>query len=128
MLGGNVNASDVERLVNAEIDGFVHEQPAPGSTIGVPWSEQKVLSYLPKLRAALVKPYQQRFVLGDTWAQIQATSPELAEYWVIAESDPYIEFFDPLKNEFGLANRSVDGGVPVTIGVRGDLVGVFCAM
>lgn len=123
-----MNASDVERIVAAEVDGFVYEAPAPGTTVGVPWSEEKVRSYLPKLRAALVKPYQQRFALRDTPAQLRASSPTFAEYWVIAETDGYIEFFDASSNEFGLASRAAKGGVPATIGVRGDLVGVFCAM
>jgi hypothetical protein len=123
-----VNASDIERMVDAEIQGFVHEPPAPGTTVGVPWSEDKVRSYLPKLRAALVKPYQQRFVLRDTPMQIRGTAPSFEEYWVVAETSGYIEFFDASRKEFGLAMRSANGGVPSTIGVRGDLVGVFCAM
>ena len=123
-----MNASDVERIVTAEIDGFVYEVPAPGTTVGVPWSEEKVRSYLLKLRAALVKPYQHRFVLRDTAAQTRAVSPTFTEYWVIAETEYYVEFFDPSSNEFGLASRAPKGGVHDTIGVRGDLVGVFCAM
>jgi hypothetical protein len=123
-----VNASDVERIVTAEIDRFVYEAPAPGTTVGVPWPEEKIRSYLPKLRAALVKPYQHRFVLRDTPAQLRAASPTFAEYWVIAETESYIQFFDVSSNQFGLANRAPNGAVPATIGVRGDLVGVFCAM
>lgn len=114
--------------MNAEIDGFRYEPPATGTTVGMPWSEDKVLSYIPQLRAALVTPYRRRFVLRDTSAQIRAAPPMFADYWVVAETDGYIEFFDPSTNEYGLAVPPSSGDVPVTIGVRGDLVGVFCAM
>ena len=123
-----MKASDIERIVNAAIDGFVYEPIAQGSTVGIPWSEDKVRSYLPRLRAALVKPYQRRFLLRDTYEQIRAAMPTFTEYWVVAVTDHHIEFFDPAANEFGLANQSLDGEVPATIGVRGDLIGVFCAM
>ena len=122
-----MNASDVQCIVTSEVEGFTYEPTAPGSTVGVPWSEEKVRSHLPKLRAALVKPYLRRFVLRDTWEQ-HASVPILAEYWVVAETDSYIEFFDPAKKEFGLASSSSSGEAARTIGVRGDLVGVFCAM
>jgi len=122
-----VDASEVERIVHTELDGFVYEPTEPGTTVGVPWSEEKIRSYLPKLRAALIKPYRQRFAVRDTWEQIHASVPIFKEYWVVAQTNHYIQFFDPTTNEFGLAQPS-DRGAPVTIGVRGDLVGVFCAM
>jgi hypothetical protein len=46
----------------------------------------------------------------------------------VAQSPGYLQFYDPLSGEFGLAVETEPGEQPVTIGVRGDLVGVFCAM
>ena len=54
---------------------------------------------------------------------------EYATYWVIAEEDQYFEWYDPETNEFGLAQRSsLNEDELVSIGVRGDLVGTYCAM
>jgi hypothetical protein len=41
---------------------------------------------------------------------------------------PELMFYDQVRDEFGLAVVTGTGQSPVTIGVRGDLVGVFCAM
>jgi hypothetical protein len=48
---------------------------------------------------------------------------------VVAKGDAgYLEWYDPATGEFGLACHMEESAVPVSIGVRGDLVGVFCAM
>jgi hypothetical protein len=51
-----------------------------------------------------------------------------ADYWVVAQSPGYLQFYDQVNAEFGLAVEAASEKSPVTIGVRGDLVGVFCAM
>jgi hypothetical protein len=119
---------DVARIVRKELEEFTYEVPPPGTTVGVPWSEEKVRSYLPKLRAALVEPYVELFQVRDTYEETQVEPPITADYWVVAEAEHYIEFFDPDRKDFGLAERVGQGGTLRTIGVRGDLVGVFCAM
>src|SRR4051794_40622769 len=121
-----MNSNDIERRVRSDIDDYRYFAPRPGSTVGVPWSEEKVRSYIAKLERALVEPVLQRFVVRDTYEQMQRDPPLVEAYWIVARTGMYIEFFDPEGDEYGLAQ---DGGVlPVTIGVRGDLVGVFCAM
>ena len=94
----------------------------------MPWSGEEVRGYVVQLRSALVAPYLQKFKRSDTVAQINAVPPETAEYWVVAVSPGYIEFYDSNSGEFGLAAEAHAGGLPVTIGVWGDLVGVFCAI
>jgi hypothetical protein len=123
-----MKSEDVSQIVRCEIDEYQYEKLEPGTTLGVPWSEEKVLSYIPKLESALVPPYQQKFYLRDTYDQVKATETAEVTYWVVAKTDSYIEFFDPVKKDFGLACASSDGELPSTIGVRGDLVGVFAAM
>ena len=54
--------------------------------------------------------------------------PSYADYWVVAKSCGYLEWFDPAAGDFGLAHWVSGRPLPVSIGVRGDLVGVFCAM
>jgi hypothetical protein len=123
-----LNALSISNLVAHELANYVYQAPPPGSTLGVPWSEDKIRAYVVQLRATLVTPYLQEFRLSDTVAQIQAVPPESAEYWVVAVSSDYVEFYDPRSGEFGLATQGRVGRLPSTIGVRGDLVGVFCAM
>ncbi len=80
------------------------------------------------LKQSLVPPRLESFVLSETYEQVQAKAPVRAEYWVVAERGGYVEWYDPATNEFGLGQASASGDGLVSIGVRGDLVGVFCAM
>jgi len=123
-----LSASEISNIVARELAGYVYETPQPGTTFGVPWSEEKVRGYIVQLNAALVMPFLQMFTLRETVSQIDAVPPETAEYWVVAVSPGYVEFYDSRSGEFGLATEGHADGLPVTIGVRGDLVGVFCAM
>ncbi len=123
-----MDAIAVRTLVDHELANFCYDAPAPGTMLGTPWSEAKVRSYIPLLQAALVPPYKLKFRLGDTNEQSLADPPQYAEYWVVAISTGYIEFYDPATGEFGLADTFHSDRPPVTIGVRGDLLGVFCAM
>jgi len=121
-----MNAAAITNVVAWELANYRYE--TPGTTLGTPWSESKILEHLKQLRAALVEPYLQRFTLRGTVEEINSASPLSAEYWVVAVTSAYIEFYDPNSKQFGLASAGRDGKQPVTIGVRGDLVGVFCAI
>jgi hypothetical protein len=123
-----MNPQQVKDFVAATLRRYHYEAPAPGTTFGTPWSTDKVAAHIEQLRAALVQPYIQEFVLADTWEQIDAPHDHLVHYWVVAETEAYCEFYDPSSGEFGLAEPIKPSGTPRTVGVRGDLVGVFCAM
>jgi len=123
-----VDPSEVSALVEKELAAYRYESPPSGSTLGTPWPEAKVNAYIQQLRAALVTPHLRTFTLRDTKREIDASVPMTADYWVVAQSPGYLEFYDQLNAEFGLAVEAAPGKPPVTIGVRGDLVGVFCAM
>ncbi|MEQ8402477.1 MAG: hypothetical protein RH978_15860 [Roseitalea porphyridii] len=122
-----MSAQQIAALVQAALASFKHEAPPEGSTRGSPWSEARVLSQLAKLKDSLVTPYPQRFVVKDNHEQMTKHPPDEADYWVVAETNDYLEFYDPRTHEFGLADRGTDDALPSTIGVRGDLIGVFCA-
>jgi hypothetical protein len=124
----NMDAVAVRALIDHELANFRYEPLAPGTTYGEPWSEERVRGYIPRLQAALVPPYKMTFRLGDTNDESRAEPPRYAEYWVVAVSTGYIEFYDPAKGEFGLADTFHSDHPPVTIGVRGDLLGVYCAI
>jgi hypothetical protein len=94
----------------------------------VRWSEEKVRESLTVLKACLVAPYTQRFCLKDTAAEMKAAPPVIAVYWVIAKSQQLLEYYDSELGEYGLALEGQGGTLPETVGVRGDLIGVFGAM
>ena len=123
-----MNHSAIQQLIRETLAGYRYEPRPHGNTVGVPWSADKVYSYVERLRVCLVEPYLQRFELRETYPQCVAEVTAYADYWVVAESAGYVEWFDPAAGEFGLGQRVEGHSVPVSIGVRGDLVGVFCAM
>ena len=124
-----MTSAEVLKIVEADLKAFKYAAPELGSTVGVPWTEDKVMTYIPKLKAALVKPYLQSFLLKETYEQINDNKKEHASYWVIAEeSGNYYQWYDPDNNEYGLAQKSESRNDFISIGVRGDLVGVYCAM
>jgi hypothetical protein len=123
-----ISAQQVTAVVQGALASFKYETPAEGSTIGSPWSESRVEAYVEKLKESIVTPYPQRFVVKDSYEQMTKNPPDEAEYWVVAETSDYLEFYDPETNEFGLAGRGSDNALPKTLGVRGDLMGVFCSM
>ena len=126
---GNIKSKSAEiaKIVANELVQFRHKSVAPGTTIGVPWSEEKVIKYVQKLCCSLVEPYMQKFLLHETHDQAKNQERIYAEYWVVAEEGDYLEWYDPNTKEFGLGRRG-NTDIPVSIGVRGDLVGVYCAI
>jgi hypothetical protein len=123
-----MDSKAIQAFVHETLAEYRYEPPPPGSTIGTPWSAEKVSDHVNELKASLVEPYLQRFELRETYDQVAQKEPRLAEYWVVAKSENYLEWYDPSSGEFGLGEHQEGSSVPVSIGVRGDLVGVFCAM
>jgi hypothetical protein len=123
-----MTSDDVSSLIAIELRNYHYEAPAPDTTMGAPWAETKVMGQVDKLRDSLITPYLQQFVLIDTYEQMSSHEHQIVQYWVVAETEEYCEFYDPDSGEFGLAEPPGPGAIPRTAGVRGDLVGVFCAM
>jgi hypothetical protein len=126
--GKDVDRGAIQELIRTTLAGYRYEPPPRGSTFGEPWSADKVYSHVEQLRKSLVEPYLQRFELRESYSQCVAAESTYAEYWVVAESAGYLEWFDPAAEEFGLGQRIEGSALPVSIGARGDLVGVFCAI
>jgi hypothetical protein len=122
-----MTSEQVQSFVDKTLVHLVYDSPPTGSTIGVPWSSGKVFQYRDRLRTALVKPSLKRVLLRDTVDQIRSRMPAHADVWVVAEFDNLWLFFDADASEFGLAQKSNQSDEYVTIGIRGDLVGVYCA-
>jgi hypothetical protein len=121
-----MDGEQLGEFVLAQLEGY-HYDPPPGLK-GNPFSPHKVRQYLARMRQALIPPYRQRFELRETYEQVGQLSPAIAEYWVVAKGKSgYLEWYDPQTGDFGLGISTGDG-LPVSIGVRGDAVGVFMAM
>jgi len=123
-----MNSIELKIIIEEELNSYEAEQPPEGSTLGNPWSNDKVMSYLPKLKSALVEPYEQEMLLRETKQQIKEKKEEYVTFWVIAEDRGYYQWYDPETKEYGLASKCSESNKIECIGIRGDLVGVYCAM
>ncbi len=74
---------EVERIVARELESYSRREPVPEAVLGEPWSEEKVLSYIPKLKNALVAPHLQRFDVS-TDPEYRGTERH-EDYWIVAE-------------------------------------------
>jgi len=118
----------VSDLVRDALVSYCYDATPPGSTKGVPWSAERVKSNIERLKVALVVPYLESFELRESYEQVSQKQKSYAEFWVVAKIGSYLEWYDPGTGEFGLGQRLEGSLIPVSIGVRGDLVRVFCAI
>lgn len=116
-------------MVHRLLDEYHYERPKPATTLGTPWEQVKVMEHLALLKQCLVQPYKQRFLLQEGGNPPKPNAKEIEEYWVVAERPGfYLEWFGPSTGEFGLGEAASIDRPAISISVRGDLVGVFCAM
>lgn len=107
-----------------------YEYSVSEDALGNPWPTEKVEAQLKECAAAIVEPYQKLIVLRDTLEQIKAMPPILCEVWVVADDKKgSIVFYDPKREEFGLAQYSpgTEPDIASSINVNGDFVGTFMA-
>ena len=123
-----VSESDIAEMISRTIRDYIYEMPPLGATIGVPWSTVKIVAHVELLKNSLVAPRLQRFVLRETYEHITSTRTEYADYWIVAESGDNLVWYDQRTNEYGLGERRFEDTQFVSLGVRGDLVGTFCAI
>lgn len=122
-IGGGVEPESVVERVEREIAGYQQRRPVQlGSR-----SAERVRAELAALSRALVPPVPGRFAVRDSGVQLTTPDPQLATFWVVAQDpDGTVVFYDEASDEFGLAEATPDGELE-TVGVRGDLLGVFLA-
>jgi hypothetical protein len=123
-----MDAKFITRTIADALARVGFDQVPPNTTVGSPWSEEQRAECRARLVQALVEPCLQRFELRETYEQITSTTHSTALYWVVAESGDHLEWFDPATGEFGLGQHVPGCALPIAIGVRGDPVGVFCAI
>lgn len=122
-----MTSDQVQAIVDEELSQWILPTVEPGSTIGTPWDEEQYRVEIGILRAALVVPKQQSFRLAETYEHAIAIDKPTATYWIVAVVDSTILWYDDTTDEFGLGQAEPEPSLPTSIGVRGDLVGSFCA-
>jgi hypothetical protein len=116
-----VEPESVVERVHQEISEY-QQQPARRETAR---SAERVKAELAALSRDLVPPVPGKFAVRDLGSQLTTPDPELATYWVVArDPDGTVVFYDESLDEFGLAEATPEGELE-TVGVRGDLLGVF---
>lgn len=122
-----MTSDDVRAIVDGELAAWQPPVVEPGTTHGVPWTAEGYRADIERLRAALVAPYKQRFEVRETDDPERQRVEGEAEYWIVAETTGMYLWYDETTAEFGVAEPGVAGALPTSIGLRGDIVGSFCA-
>jgi hypothetical protein len=120
-----VEPEEIVARVEQEVRDYQY-RPAPGAR-GRSWTPDRVRAELAALERALNPPKRAKFEVRDGAEQLTDPEPEIALYWLVArDMEGTVVFYDEADDEFGLGEVTPEGHL-ATVGVRGDLVGVFMA-
>jgi hypothetical protein len=122
-----MNSADVKAVVDRELAAWRPSVVGSGTTHGTPWTPERYRPEVERLRRALVTPYEQRFELRETDDPERERVGGEAVYWIVAATGEMYLWYDEPTAEFGVGEPGQDGGLPVSIGLRGDIAGAFCA-
>jgi hypothetical protein len=120
-----MTSEDVQAVVAQALAAWQVPVVESGSTHGIPWTAERYAPMLERLRASLVAPFRQRFELAEYDERRHLA--EKAEYWVVAVTEEIYLWYEEATGDFGVGERTSDGTLPRSIGLRGDIVGSFCA-
>jgi hypothetical protein len=116
-----VDGSTLQALVLSAVEDC--KGPVGTAAKGAPFAPDRVREELNLLRAALVPPYRSDIVFALGEGRQEAGT---GRYWVVARHDGTVVYYDETTSEYCLAQVWPDGRLE-SIGVRGDLPGVFMA-
>lgn len=121
-----MTASELKSFVLQDMKMYLaeYEVPAPGTTVGTPWSKERVARELEKMLPCVIDPFATEYFLEDT--EEQRTAGIRRTCWVIAIDGSYGLLYDPTAEDFVLACQSSENEWG-SIGVRGDAVTTFLA-
>ena len=122
-----MTSEDVQAIVTRSLAARHPPDVEPEATVGVPWSAERYGPEIERLRASLVTPYQQRFELREHDDPEGRRVSAEAVYWVVAATGEMYLWYDETTGDFGVGEPGPEGTLPASIGLRGDLVGSFCA-
>lgn len=120
--------SSLKRFVLEDMQRFFNEYELPptGTTVGQPWSKERVALELGKMQLCVVDPSLVECKVMDTLEEMNANPPVRRQCWLVAIDGDYGLLFDPVANDFALAGNSAEHGW-ATFGIRGDAVTTFLA-
>ena len=121
-----MTSEDVQAIVVRELAAWQAPVAEPGETVGIPWTAEQYAPEVERLRASLVTPYK-RFVLRETDDSERRHVVGEAEYWVVAATEEMYLWYDETAGDFGAGEPRPGGALPTSVGLRGDIVGSFCA-
>ncbi|WP_168798755.1 hypothetical protein [Herbaspirillum sp. ST 5-3] len=118
----------LRQRVEAEFHGYAqcYEAPPTSTTVGTPWTKEKVKIEVDRMAALLVDPYPVHYESGDEMVPSEQRLVGRRSAFVVAEDDPYVLLFDHDAEDFVLAYRSDDGQLSAW-GLRGDAASTFLA-
>ena len=122
-----MTSEDVQAIVARALTTWQPPVVKPRATIGVPWTVERYAPEIERLRASLVTPYAQRFELREYDDPERKRVAGEAEYWVVAATSEMYLWYDEATDDFGVGEPGPNGALPTSIGLRGDIVGSFCA-
>jgi hypothetical protein len=116
-----VESSTLKAQALRELEDY--KDPVGARAKGVPFAPDRIREELNRLRSALVPPY-----LSDIAFPLSEGPQEtgVGQYWVVVRHENTVIYYDEGTGEYCLAQVWPDGRIE-SIGVRGDLSGVFMA-
>jgi hypothetical protein len=121
-----MTGAELKRRLTAEMAAYLESyvEPAPGTTIGIPWSKDKIATEIDQMKVCLVEPFAAEYKNNDEPGQ----EPTRRSCWVVATDDTYGLVFDLIADEYVLVSRSSSSASNwASFGIRGDAVSTFLA-
>ena len=121
-----MTGAELKRRLTDEMAAYLESyvEPAPGTTVGIPWSKDKIAAEIDQMKVCLVEPFAAEYKNNDERGQ----DPQRLKCWVVATDDTYGLAFDPMANEYVLVSRSSSFASDwASFGIRGDAVSTFLA-
>jgi hypothetical protein len=126
-----MQTNDVDPLalrarVEADFRNYAEHYHAPDreTTMGVPWSKEKIVSEVREALLLIVDPYHVFYNSSDDILPPAERLIGRRSAFVVAEDEPYVLLFDHDAEDFVLAYRADDGQLGAW-GLRGDATSTF---
>jgi hypothetical protein len=123
-----VSPPKLRKLVEAEFVRYAraYQTPPTGTTVGVPWSKEKIDAEVEAMVSFLVEPYVVEYVSGDDMLPPEQRLVGNRSAFVVARDQSYMLLFDHEEEDFVLAFEHTDGRLTAW-GIRGDATSTFLA-
>jgi len=118
------NLEEIKAALLYEIDHFKPPDHSKAiGLIGVPWSAQRYLDEVVKMRKCLIEPYWHLAFIGNTATAMGKEQAEQRTVAVLAKDMNYVLCFDPHLQTYALGWTNSEGQISTFS--YGDAVGIF---